>query len=181
MRCPLGGSSPARRLTAHSEALQVPMMGGSPRRYDFTVDRELLLYRLLTDVFIAGTALSWSRCCQAGCTPVVSAAGPQFSPESVTCCVPPGSLLEPLLFCVYVPPVEQAIKPHNLIIFQNGAQPYYSFDSYTYLHFSPYADCTGRWAQYRSTWRVFYSVLTALRAICMLAGARLGTGRLLIF
>jgi len=24
-----------------------------------------------------------------------------------------------------------------------------------YLHFSPYVDCTGRWAQYRSTWRVF--------------------------
>jgi len=37
---------------------------------------------------------------------------------------------------------------------------------HTYIHtFSPYVDCTGRRAQHRSTWRVFYSVLTALRAI----------------
>jgi len=26
---------------------------------------------------------------------------------------------------------------------------------HTYIHFSPYVDCTGRWAQHRSTWRVF--------------------------
>jgi len=34
-----------------------------------------------------------------------------------------------------------------------------------YIHFSPYVDCTGRRAQHRSTWRVFYSMFTALRAI----------------
>jgi len=40
---------------------------------------------------------------------------------------------------------------------------------HTYIHFSPYVDCTGRRAQRRSTWRVFYSVLMALRAISTLS------------
>jgi len=35
----------------------------------------------------------------------------------------------------------------------------------TYIHFSTYADRTGQRTQYKSTWRVFYSVRTALRAV----------------
>jgi len=36
---------------------------------------------------------------------------------------------------------------------------------HTCIHFSPYVDCTGRLAQHSSTWRFFYSVLRALRAV----------------
>jgi len=39
------------------------------------------------------------------------------------------------------------------------------FELHTYIHSSPYVDCTGRRAQHRTTWRVFSSVLTAVRAI----------------
>jgi len=38
-----------------------------------------------------------------------------------------------------------------------------------YIHFSPYVDCTGQRAYHSSTCRVFYSQLTALRAICTLS------------
>ena len=74
-----------------------------------TIDHEILLNRLTTDVGVSGIALSWFKSYLSGRTQVVSCADQLSSSRPVTCRVPQGSVLGPLLFCIYTRPVEQII------------------------------------------------------------------------
>lgn len=95
-----------------------------------TVDHEILLSRLETDVGVKDTALSWFRSYLSGRSQVVSCAGQQSSSRTVTCGVPQGSVLGPLLFCIYTRPLEQIVKRHavNCHFYADDSQIYLSFD-----------------------------------------------------
>ncbi len=78
-----------------------------------TIDHEILLARLETEVGIRGTALSWFRSYLTGRTQVVSCNGQVSQSRRVTCGVPQGSVLGPLLFSIYTRPLEQVVKRHS--------------------------------------------------------------------
>ena len=95
-----------------------------------TADHDILLPRLNTDVGVKGTALSWFRSYLSGRSQVVSCAGELSSSRTVTCSVPEGSVLGPLLFCLYTRPLEQVLKRHtvNYHFYADDTQIYLSFD-----------------------------------------------------
>jgi len=53
------------------------------------------------------------------------------SDRPVTCGAPKGSVLEPLLFCIYMQLLEQVIQRHNFSF------PFYADDTQLYLSFDP--------------------------------------------
>ena len=86
--------------------------------------------RLATDVGVTGTPPSWFRSYLSGRTQIVSCADQLSSSRPVTCGVPQGSVLGPLLFCIYTRPLEQIIERHNMKyhFYADDTQLYVSFD-----------------------------------------------------
>jgi len=79
-----------------------------------TIDHEILLSRLATDVRVKGITLSWLMCYLSDRTQVVSCADDLSSSRPVTCGVPQGSVLGQLLFCICTRPLEQIIERHKI-------------------------------------------------------------------
>jgi hypothetical protein len=96
-----------------------------------TIDHTILLHRL-TDWFgIKGTALSWFQSYLSSRSFLVSASGHKSSYFSVSCGVPQGSVLGPILFIMYTTPLSTLISNSSV------NHHLYADDTQLYISFSP--------------------------------------------
>jgi hypothetical protein len=79
-----------------------------------TVDYEILFRRLESVCGIAGTALTWIKSYLTDRKQAVKCGGSLSSTSDLTCGVPQGSVLGPLLFLVYTIGLDDVIARHNL-------------------------------------------------------------------
>ena len=79
-----------------------------------TVDHDILIKRLDTRFGIRGSALPWFKSYLEDRTHFVSINGTSFSLHYLTCGVPQGSALGPLLCVLYTSPVRDIIRSHGL-------------------------------------------------------------------
>jgi len=95
-----------------------------------TVDHELLLMRLERSFGVQGTALDWFRSYLTGRTYCIVFGGNTSSIIPVTCSVPQGSVLGPLLFILYTAELVEIATQHGVHLHA------YADDTQLYLHCS---------------------------------------------
>jgi len=93
-----------------------------------TVDHEILLARLSTAFGIRSTVLSWIKSFLEERTQTVVFAGQQSGRSLVSCGVPQGSVLGPILFLLYTADVIEIARRHGLGVHS------YADDTQLYLH-----------------------------------------------
>ena len=96
-----------------------------------TVDHKILLNRLEHCVGIKGAALTWCASYLSGRFQSVRVKDSVSHPSRLTCGVPQGSVLGPLLFTIYTLPLGGVIMPHGL------RYKFYADDSELYVAFRP--------------------------------------------
>ncbi len=97
-----------------------------------TVDHNILLHRLEVRFGVKGTVLNWFRSYLNDRTQSVSIpGGASSSPKRLSCGVPQGSVLGPILFCVYTSPLGDILRRHDV------GFHLYADDSQIYLVFEP--------------------------------------------
>ena len=90
-----------------------------------TVDHELLLTRLERTFNVHGQVLAWLKSYLTGHTYCVIYAGASSSIKQVTCSIPQGSVLGPLLFLLYTANLADLAAKHDVIYaFANDMQLY---------------------------------------------------------
>ena len=96
-----------------------------------TVDHDVLLERLSTRIGIRGSALQWFRSYLTGRTQRVRVKDSLSECCELSCGVPQGSVLGPLLFTVYILPLGDLLRSHGL------GYKLYADDSQLYMVFRP--------------------------------------------
>ena len=96
-----------------------------------TIDHSILLNRLETRFGIKGLALKWFQSYLEGRSQCVCFDDILSEPSYLTCGVPQGSVLGPVLFTHYCSPLEDIIRKHNLdfMIYADDTQIYLTCES----------------------------------------------------
>ena len=96
-----------------------------------TVNHSILLHRLEHRFGISGTVLCWLKSYLNDRSQYVKVDGFDSSSISLNCGVPQGSVLGPLLFTLYVSPIEYIIKHHGLdaIFYADDTQIYIALNA----------------------------------------------------
>ena len=96
-----------------------------------TVDHDILLERLRSELGICGTALNWFKSYLSGRSQSVLINGTQSKPRSLICGVPQGSVLGPILFTIYMLPLGDIIKRHGMQfhMYADDCQLYTTFEA----------------------------------------------------
>ena len=96
-----------------------------------TIDHNILLARLSTTFGITGTALGILTSYLSGRSQFVSINSNSTTPSPLTTGVPQGSVLGPLLFCLYTTPLGYLISstPISYHFYADDTQLYISFNS----------------------------------------------------
>ena len=93
-----------------------------------TIDHDILLYHLRVAVGIQGTAITWIETFATGRTQRISFASGHSSSSPMTCGVPQGSVLGPVLFLLYTTDVTTTARHHDIWVQS------YADDIQLYLH-----------------------------------------------
>jgi hypothetical protein len=96
-----------------------------------TIDHEILINRLQTWFGIQGTALNWFKSYLAYRTFSVLTNGNKSEKHSVTCGVPQGSVLSPILFCIYTTPLSHLLSTSDIL------HHLYADDTQLFISFAP--------------------------------------------
>jgi len=80
-----------------------------------SVDHATLLQSLNTSYNFDGTVIHWFTSYLSGCTQRVCSAGSTFPSLSLSCRIPQGSVLDPILFLLYTADLLSIVKRHQLI------------------------------------------------------------------
>jgi len=98
-----------------------------------TIDHDILTKRLSSVFGISGTALSWIKSYLSSRSFTVNAAGHSSHSHTLTCGVPQGSVLGPLLFILYTSPLSKLISSSSV------DHHLYADDTQLFLSFSPHS------------------------------------------
>src|SRR6218665_3152836 len=96
-----------------------------------TIDHNLLLHRLSSWFGISGTALLWFKSCLSSRSFSVKASNHTSQPLPLSCGVPQGSVLGPLLFILYTTPLSRLIETSSV------DHHLYADDTQLFISFSP--------------------------------------------
>ena len=96
-----------------------------------TIDHQILLTLMKDHLGIGGKVLDWFHSYLHNRKQSVVINGVKSSPSELSYGVPQGSVLGPLLFCIYMIPLSQIFKKYNMIyhIYADDTQIYYYFDA----------------------------------------------------
>jgi len=96
-----------------------------------TIDHGILLKRLHDQLGVDGIALDWFSSYLSSRTQCISINGSKSSPKDLSCGVPQGSVLGPLLFCAYLSELGHIIRHYGMSFHT------YADDTQIYISFKP--------------------------------------------